>query len=482
MLQKLKDPYILALIALFVIGIILRFYHFTGFVTYLGDQGRDSIVLYRIATLQDFPGIGASSSVGDLFLGPFFYYFAAPWLLLSGFNPVGPALGVGIFSALMIPIMYFAAKDLFNKKVGIVSAALVTFSFSLVWLSRFAWNPNLLPLMALLTFYFFIKALQDKKWWQFFAAGSFLSMATQMHYASLAFGLPMGLLLLYYIYQNRKDIKNILISIGSLIAGFVVFQAPLLVFELRNNFLNTKGFLGIFGDSRSSGLSGFNEVIYTLNEFNFHALQYRTIDIISIIILVALVAALYIFRNKKDRTIQTVVFFFISMLILTAFFTQNKNRHYFGSLYPLYYLIIGYAIATYAWSKKTLYVGAAFLVGFVLLQNQLTGFFTSPGPHLIRRAENVSQVIFDNADGDSLQITSLPDHYGDYMYRYFMEVWGKRPVDRAGLEKADELFVVCLEECTPIGDPQWDIAYFEPTEVVGTWDVEDVTIYKLIRN
>ena len=48
-------------------------------------------------------------------------------------------------------------------------------------------------------------------------------------------------------------------------------------------------------------------------------------------------------------------------------------------------------------------------------------------------------------------------------------------------ERAEELIVLCEEKCSPVGNGQYDIALFAPKKIVGTWKVENVTIYKLTR-
>lgn len=476
-----KDPYVIAFIILLFVGIVLRFYNFTGFVTYLGDQGRDTIIMRRIVTLEHLPGIGASSSVGNIFLGPFYYYLVAPWLLVTGFSPVGPALGVAVLSTLFIVAIYLCVKDLFDKQTALLAAAFTAVSYSMVWFSRFSWNPNLLPFSALLSFYFFVKALQQKKLLYFFLVGVFIAISTQFHYVSLAFGLPMGILFLHHVWQQRQNVKQLLMQLGSLIAGFCLFQAPLILFDLRNNFMNTRGLLELFAGDHDTGRSFFKELLYTMNELTFHTYQWRSVDMLSAIMLILLVVGLYYWRKPKNRAIWLTSFFFITMVCATSVFTENKNRHYFGALFPLYFILVAYLMRTYLWTKKLWPALLIIMLLFGFLQKNLYEFFRSSGPDLIGRAKNISRIIDDNITGKTIQVTSLPDHYGDYMYRYYLEVWGHRPVERASLIKADELFVVCIDACKPIGDPQWDIAYFEPTQVVGTWKAEDVTIYKLTR-
>src|SRR3989339_2262188 len=116
------------LVVVFLLGIFLRLYRFEGFVTFLGDQGRDAIIVNRIITLEHFPAIGPPTSVGQVYLGPFYYYFIAPWLLFFNHQPVGPAFGVAIFSCLYLLINYLIVTKLFDKKIAVISTFLLSFS------------------------------------------------------------------------------------------------------------------------------------------------------------------------------------------------------------------------------------------------------------------------------------------------------------------------------------------------------------------
>ena len=273
--RQLKDPFIISLLVILLAGIFLRFFRFEGFVTFLGDQGRDALIMKRIVTLEHIPGVGAPSSIGHVFLGPFYYYFMAPWILLSGLNPIGPAIGVGIFSTLFIGISYFVALDLFKKKtIALFMATAVAFSYILIWLSRFSWNPNLLPLFALLAVYTFIKALEESKLKYFVLSGLFFSFCIQFHYVALASGLCVVGYMLWYLYKTRDLIMKSLINIFAMISSFIVGILPLIVFDIRNDFINFKSFLGIFSeDQLVSSSRGIMEIFHTFAAFNEHALH-----------------------------------------------------------------------------------------------------------------------------------------------------------------------------------------------------------------
>src|SRR3989344_3406416 len=166
--QLIKDKFSMSVFILFFIGLFLRLFRIDAFVTFLGDQGRDAIIIKRIITFEHFPAIGPPTSIGQVYLGPFYYYFIAPWLWFSNFDPIGPAIGVAILSSIFIVLSYILIKDIFDKKVALFSSILITFSSVIVEFSRFSWNPNLLPFFALLFFYFVYKSQKNQKvFWYF---------------------------------------------------------------------------------------------------------------------------------------------------------------------------------------------------------------------------------------------------------------------------------------------------------------------------
>ena len=150
--MSLRIRFILPILVILFAG-FFRLYNFSDFVTFLGDQGRDAIILKRIITFEHFPAIGPPTSIGQVYLGPFYYYFIAPWLWISNFDPIGPAIGIAIISSFSIIFSYFLLKDLFNKKTALYSVLFITFSSVIIEFSRFSWNPNLLPFFSLFYFY-----------------------------------------------------------------------------------------------------------------------------------------------------------------------------------------------------------------------------------------------------------------------------------------------------------------------------------------
>lgn len=469
------------LVFILLIGFFLRFYQFTGFVTFLGDQGRDAIILKRILTFEHLPAIGPPSSVGQVYLGPFYYYFIAPWLLFFNFNPVGPAFGVALFSCLYLLVNYLITKELIDKKTALISTFFLSFSSVLIEFSRFSWNPNLLPLFILLTIYFLIKSQQTNHWFFFALFGAFFSFSMQLHYLVLFFIPAIIFIYGFYLVKNLKDKKKVIINFSFLIFTFLFFSFPLIIFDLRHQFLNAKNFFKLFqetGSDLTTKITSLFESFYFLNLYAFHI---KLNKFLIFIFFLTLLISFVVLRKEKSN-IKIFIFFLVSKILFMSFYTGPKHSHYFGTLYPIYYIVTAYFLKCSLNLKLGKLLITVFIIGFILLNfNKFPYFFNKPS-YQVAKAEKIAKIIYNNVKKKKFNITALPQRYSDSTYRYFLEIWGKRPIEKDSLIKADELFLVCEQKCAPIiGNPQWDIAYFAPTKIHNEWEVNGVKIYKLVR-
>ena len=132
--------------------------------------------------------------------------------------------------------------------------------------------------------------------------------------------------------------------------------------------------------------------------------------------------------------------------------------------------------------KFSKFLITAFFILYIYINSQGYIFLKGNGSHQINKAKKIAREIYKNVSKDKFTITSLPGDYSDTTYRYFLEIWGKKPIEKDSLEKGEELFVVCEKECDPRNSAQWDIAYFAADKIEKVWNINNVKIYKLIRN
>ena len=462
---------------------ILRLYRLPEFARFLGDEGRDAIVVKRILTLEHFPAVGAPTSVGQVYLGPFYYYFVSPWLALFKFDPVGLAYGVAIFSIVFLVVIYLILRHFFNKKVAAVATFLASFSYVLIELSRFSWNPNLLPLFSLLTAFFFLKGLKTKSKVLFFLFGAFFSFSVQLHYLALSLGLPVLIIGLEDFLDNVKTRKEKIVNYLVSFASFVIFFTPLLIFDLRHNFLNLGNFIRLLQSGSAVGGGKLFSLVSTIADLNRYLFNISFNNILALILFVIILVLFFLNLKKEEYYFRAFIIFFIGALVVISLYPGVKHPHYLGMLYGFYIIVIARILSDFV--KRGVFDKALvllFLIAFLYLNSKNYDVLKRQSNNQIGLAKNIAQKIYENAGVNNFQVTSLPEKYSDSTYRYFLEIWGKRPNATDSMEKADELFVVCENKCEPIiGNPLWDIAYFAPREIVGEWTVRGVKIYKLIR-
>jgi hypothetical protein len=113
--KKANIPIFLILI----LAAFMRLYHISEYLTFLGDEGRDVLVVKHILD-GNLTLLGPTASVGGFFLGPIYYYFMAPFLWLFGYNPVGPAVMVALVGTLTVWLVYKVSKELFGYFPAII--------------------------------------------------------------------------------------------------------------------------------------------------------------------------------------------------------------------------------------------------------------------------------------------------------------------------------------------------------------------------
>lgn len=147
----------IALIFLFLATLFLRLWYVNGHsFVFFYDQARDAITATQLAH-GDWKlfGPSASGTKDTIYHGVLYYYFLAPFYLLSVDPPQAASFGLAIFSALAIFPVFFLARALFrSEKIALLSTFFIAFSAVSViegtWLS----NPALAVVFLPCFFYF----------------------------------------------------------------------------------------------------------------------------------------------------------------------------------------------------------------------------------------------------------------------------------------------------------------------------------------
>lgn len=478
-----KNWYVILIIA---IAAFLRLYKLEEFITFLGDQGRDAIIIKDIATLKHLPALGAPSSLGGIFLGPFYYYFVAPFLLLTWFNPVGLAFAVAFWTIIGMAFIYWILRREVNESTAIGFLLFTTFTYTLIELSRFSWNPNLLPVFASVTVYFFYKLLKERKIIYAIAFGTFYCLSFQLHHLAALIGIGPILVGLYALIKDTKKFELIKLYVIS-IAAFIFFYAPLILFDIKNRFLNTTNLIKFFTEKKEGvETPQFADAFTgTVDAFFNHILPLHIHSRISLLLFFIVLALCIVLYKKiaKNTLISLYILQFFTFLVIFSRVNTERHPHYFGSIFFSFFIIIAYFISTLP-KKIIQYVGIGIVTLIIFAANvgQYKYFFME-GNRQIRYAQRIANSFEGKVSGKTIQLTTIPGTESDYPARYFLQLKGHNVLPIESVEIPEELFVLCYElTCEIIGNDQWHISMFGPAKIVQEWKAENVTIYKLVHN
>ncbi len=240
-------------LSLTIFGAALRLYKLPETLQFLGDQGRDALRVARIFKQGDLVFIGPVTSIGNMYLGPLYYYFMLPWLWLSYPSPLGPAYAVATLSIITISLLYLLGQELVGKKAALFATVCITFSSVVITYSRFSWNPNPAPLFGLLLLWALYRAWKNSpRYWMLVAV--IFSVLIQLHYMTLLSIFPI-LIVLSLEIQNRirskKKIKELFkyVILSALIG--VAFISPLVVFDSKHGGTNLLALTQLLGGENS---------------------------------------------------------------------------------------------------------------------------------------------------------------------------------------------------------------------------------------
>lgn len=223
----LKDPYNLALVGILLFAFILRLYYF--FLTKSQPLWWDEAVYGTLAkNYVTHMWNGTDVIVGESVIRPFLFPFLWSILLRLGANEIVSRFFLefipSIFSVFFV---YLIGKELYGKKVGLISA----FIFSALWLHLF-YTARLLTdsfqlVLLFPSMYFFIKFLKSESNFKLFAISLLLlSFSTLTRYQN-------GIFFFVYLLLLIPDKKFLLNKANFWIAGFIGL-IPMLVFFISN--------------------------------------------------------------------------------------------------------------------------------------------------------------------------------------------------------------------------------------------------------
>jgi 4-amino-4-deoxy-L-arabinose transferase-like glycosyltransferase len=472
-----------------LLAAFLRFYRIREYLTFLGDEGRDVLVVKHMIVDHKFTLLGPVTSVGSMYMGPAYYYLMVPFLWAWQLDPVGPAIMVALFALATIFLIYKMGEEFFSAPVGLIAALFYTISPLTITYGRASWNPNVVPFFSMLVMYSLMHVVIRRQYKYMILMGVSLGILIQLHYVTLLF-LPIIFISLAFI-KFRVPFHFYVYGLLAFIAGY----SPFLLFEFRHQFVNTKAVWKFFWQQKTETQAQGPTFLATVNDVSVR-IFWRLIVIGNAEVTKAFMVGLVIMLGyywKKIRTTKDISLAFLIIItwliggiLAYGLYRGSIYDYYFGSLFPLPFLLTGLAFVT-LW-RSAIGKGTVIAVGALLVYYNVMGSPLLHEPNnLLKNTETIARFVYDKAGNDPYNFALIAGKNSDHAYRYFLEIWGKTPVaienpvvDPDRKTVTNQLLIVCEDKiCQPLGHPLWEIAGFGPAEITDEWKVSTARVFKL---
>ncbi|MBI5620968.1 glycosyltransferase family 39 protein [Candidatus Gottesmanbacteria bacterium] len=497
----------LLMIVILLLAAYLRLYNISGYMTFLGDEGRDALVVKQMIVDHKWTLLGPTASVGGFFLGPVYYYFMLPFLWAWRLDPTGPAVMVALFGIATVYLVYRAGREMYGAWVGLASSALYALSPVVIAYSRSSWNPNIVPFFSLMTIYLLWKFAQDGKRRYVIGAGVCMGIGLQLHYLFL-FLFPVAIVWILMYAGVRKRIKSIVFGLTGFLAGY----APFLLFELRHGFPNTQSIVQFVLAGKDTSLAGekyriiIQDILFRLvgrlilrlpqpetwariPQWQQGIWQWGIVGLLIAGIGVLLIRA-HPARPAASRSASRILLLWgIVVAGMFGFYKRAIYDYYFGIWFTLPFLVTGLVLQGLKQMRWIGFMGSLALLAWLLWWNWKGQPFQYPPNNQLAQARSIAREAYDKTGGKPYNFALVTQGNSDHVYRYFFEIWGNPPTviepefkDPERKTVTDQLIVICeVPQCKPLGHPLWEIAGFGAATISGTWNNPFVTIHKLVH-
>lgn len=415
------------LIFIFCLGFFLRAQEtLSGNFLFLKDQGRDMLAVKSIVVGKKPTLLGPYTGLQAVFQGPLYYYLLVVPFVLFGGDPGAVMWLVLSASLAAIPIAYATGKKFFSESSGLLYAFLVAISPAAAAAATFLWSPFfVLPLMTA-WLYFFLD------WKKSVSKKSFVIMVSLlglMFHFEIAFAAPFALVVLAFIIGTKK--RTLILLFFAILAFFL---SPLILFDLRHDFLTTRSLLSLLsgGNQGLGGGEAYGKIIYDhfirflLNlkaAFTEHKILSELFSIMAIF--VGFGYAVF----GKSMQIKTILMIPVLMYSVYLLYPFQIWDWYLVGLFPVYLLLAAIFLSRVRWRIFVIVILLFASIG------KLQSLYVNPdygGTSKIRGKIEAIDTIYKDANGAAFALSVftpvvLTDAYDYLVWWYGGRTYGYLP-------------------------------------------------------
>ncbi|MCA9372221.1 hypothetical protein KC726_04985 [Candidatus Woesebacteria bacterium] len=353
-------------------------------VAYTYDQGRDMLKAAEIVLYKNPTFIGPTTGIMGLFHGAWWYYYLSFVFLLTGGAPIYFYVGSFIVHTVTFVAMFWFLHKYFSTYTALVISLLVAVSPYFISAHIFIGNNILvLPFLALFLGVHFVlletmpKQKRNQKF-LFLLAGLSLGLVAEFEFAFGLLLIPLYVILI--AITNLKQImmkqKNILYVLGGLLIVFF----PRILFEVKNNFSQTRTLLSFITHPKLYDPKPYSELLVdrAFMLMNFYRSLFPNLFTLVIVTLFLVFTALFLVKTKKavyKDFFMFVIYLIFGLFVMSVLYRDNFWANYYEG-FPYFYLALIAVCLVNLPKKITRVVSIFFLVVlFFVLGQKIYGSF-----------------------------------------------------------------------------------------------------------
>lgn len=433
MTKKIKI--LIFLLFLIGLGVFLRFYNLSNLYIFGFDEEYQAT--YAMTLVEDFHPIwiGVSASFLDYYLGPYFTYFTAFWLMLSQGDPLITAYVAGAVGVITSIVVFFVGWKFFNLTAGVVASLFYSGLPLFVFYDQKYWNPMFVQLIVLLMFTSLMLIKKSPWWWLLFAGAVGAIFETDLAPFPLV---TVGI----WLFIKGRYFLNKKLVLGCL-AIFLLFYWPLIVFDYNHNWSNLT-FLSRYGEQVKKSGARFDpqgkviSLLDTMGRFwylepgrpNAHELNifcnwqrtkppYWLIGLSFGLLIFFLILS---FKSKR-REYRLLGYFLLVSLLFYLLYTGGSFEYYLHGFITLFAFVPAILISRLnGKARLVLFI----LVGFVVAAGLITVMNSSDKYSLGPKKTLISKVM-ESVGEESFSIDKMGNCYIYDGWRYLFKAYGRTP-------------------------------------------------------
>jgi hypothetical protein len=404
----------LKLLLVTAVCLFFGFFRLNERYTFEWDQEDDAIKVLNLIQQKKPILIGPRvANANGFFVGPYHYYFLFPFYLLTKGDPIAGGVAAVVVSVITSITVYFIVRKIYDEKAALITGLLFASATSII-----SWNVMYTAFFGIIGFYLCLKII-DSQPKLFPILMLVYGLAATSHLVPASMGLS---ILIAIILSNKKiSLKQLFIGLGLFLIPFI----PLLVFDLRHDFLNTRKIIEFAFSDKTGGnsypwwlfLRSFWRSL-NLNTFAWDINSPSALIIIGNLLVIGIIIYEIFKLNFKQRILTSI--WIITPLLILGFYKGGIPEYYYGLALVVVPILIGKSL-----SRLNLTIGTLILIFFVGIKAYKVIQFR---PLInLENKKNVVEYIVNQKDDEYFNVSydlglGMNTGYG-YLFKYY----GKEP-------------------------------------------------------